>query len=67
MEHSLRSVVDWGWSWRLAGRGASPATMRAVRNVAVWLACVLFMHAVASTIHHGVAVDSSSAKCMRRQ
>ncbi len=67
MEHSLRSVVDWDWSWRLPGRIASPATMRAVWGVTLWLAWVLFMHAVASTIHHGVAIDSSSAKCMLHQ
>jgi hypothetical protein len=41
--------------------------MRAVWGVTLWLAWVLFMHAVASTIHHGVAIDSSSAKCMRHQ
>jgi hypothetical protein len=74
MEHSVRAVVDWGFvpwvSPRDGGprrvRTASPVTLRAVRGLVVWLACVPFMHALASAIHHGVATTaSSSGMCMR--
>jgi len=77
MEHSLRSVMDWGLRpnygvgprrlrSRASWRTPTPATVRALRGFVVWLVCVLFLHTLASTLHHGVATGRSSAMCMRR-
>ncbi len=76
MEHSVRSVVDWGFGRWLPYRAArpksrvwnaSPAAVRRARGLVVWLACVMLMPAISFVRHHGVATaNRSTAMCMRR-